>query len=73
MKTSNINGLNQKETIKVVRKLAKNAGLTFKAQATNVNGLQGYQFTERLTGIPVMTHCTLNTAYNSALNFSPIK
>lgn len=60
--------MTRSEVIKLVRLEAKKLGLTFKTQNSRINGAQAYRFTDRLTGITVMSNCTLNSAYENSQN-----
>lgn len=60
--------LTQVEAMKEVRLEAKNNGMVFKRQNATINGVQAYQFTNRKTGIVVMSNYTLWSAYEDMLN-----
>ena len=56
------------ETIKEIRKAAKENGLTFKKQNATINGMQAYMFASRKTGLVIASNFTLNSAYENVLS-----
>ena len=56
------------ETIKDIRKAAKENGLVFKKQNATINNLQAYMFTNRKTGLVIASNFTLNSAYENVLS-----
>jgi len=53
------------ETLKEIRKAAREVGLTLKKQNSRINGAQAWKFIDRETGETVMSNCTLSSAYNN--------
>jgi hypothetical protein len=59
--------LTNAECLKEIRAAAKKkVGLTFKRMQSigRINGQPAYKFVKRGTGAPVITNCTLGSAYN---------
>lgn len=59
-------GLSKNESIKYVRKCARNVGLTFKKSTTGFNGAYLYKLTCRKTGETVMSDYLFSSAFNDA-------
>ena len=58
----------QAQAAKEIRKIAKDAGMTFKRQNARINGKQAYMFTDRLTGIRIISNCTFWSAYECCMS-----
>ena len=62
--------MNSIETLRYVRGVAKETGMTFKQQNMYINSNQAYMFVNRDTGEVIVSNCTLASAFNLCYNGS---
>jgi len=56
------------EAIKLIRKTARDNGMTFKRQRIRINGHASYCFVNRQTGVPVIENMLFWTAWENCMS-----